>query len=137
MTLEELECLSRESVRGQGGRNLLDAATAKALSISHLFERRSVQRKLHAAGMLLRRGIGKVSLQYALDFADKEFIPVDDRLVTTAAVLEAERAMITMAICGQNAYQPIGRLIPWKITDPRVAADTGRSNAVHHVLEFL
>jgi hypothetical protein len=41
---------------------LVEIDSAKDLAIEHLFERSSVVRELHAAGMLLRRGIGRVSV---------------------------------------------------------------------------
>ena len=56
--------------------NLLESETAKNLAIQHLFERASVARELHAAGMLLRRGIGRVSVEEARGFAR-----ADDRFV--------------------------------------------------------
>jgi hypothetical protein len=40
--------------------------------LSHLFERASVARELHAAAMLLRRGLGRVGVAEALDFARQD-----------------------------------------------------------------
>ena len=62
----------RESLRIANGRgaseNLVEIDSAKDLAIEHLFERSSVARELHAAGMLLRRGIGRVSVEAARIF---------------------------------------------------------------------
>jgi len=58
MTPEERASLKVESVKGTASQNLLEGPIAKNLSLEHLFERASVARELHAAGMLLRRGIG-------------------------------------------------------------------------------
>jgi hypothetical protein len=45
--------------------DLLDRSAAESIAIGHLFERSSVARELHAAAMLLRRGLGKVRVTEA------------------------------------------------------------------------
>src|SRR4029077_20380798 len=76
MTLEERSSLKSESVKGATPQNLLENQTAKNLAIQHLFERASVARELHAAAMLLRWGIGRVSVGEARVFArtDERFV---------------------------------------------------------------
>jgi hypothetical protein len=73
-------------VRG-ASENLVEIDSAKDLAIEHLFERSSVARELHAAGMLLRRGIGRVSVEAARIFVqtDSRFIRPDPNgsLLTT------------------------------------------------------
>ena len=65
MTPEERASLKVESVKGSASQNLLEGPIAKNLALEHLFERASVARDLHAAGMLLRRGTGRVSVDEA------------------------------------------------------------------------
>jgi conjugative relaxase-like TrwC/TraI family protein len=60
LTSEERESLETVNVKGGRTQDLLDRYTAESIAISHLFERSSVARELHAAAMLLRRGLGKV-----------------------------------------------------------------------------
>ena len=57
MTPGERASLQAESVKGTVSQNLLEGPVARNLALEHLFERASVARELHAAGMLLRRGI--------------------------------------------------------------------------------
>src|ERR1700747_2922227 len=52
--------------------DLLDRQAAESIATSHLFERSSVARELHAAAMLLRRGLGSVSVAEALDFSRQD-----------------------------------------------------------------
>jgi hypothetical protein len=72
--------------------NLLECVTAKNLAANHLFERASVARELHAAGMLRRRGIGRVSVEdeRILAKTDGRFIRVTENLLTTREVLAEE-----------------------------------------------
>jgi hypothetical protein len=65
MTPEERTSLMVESVKGKVSQNLLEGPIARNLALEHLFERASVARELHEAGMLLRRGIGRVSVEEA------------------------------------------------------------------------
>jgi hypothetical protein len=85
MTPEERTSLKIENVKGTSAENLLESETAKNLAIQHLFERASVARELHAAAMLLRRGIGRVSVEEARGFAraDDRFVHRRGELVTT------------------------------------------------------
>jgi hypothetical protein len=85
MTMEERAALRVESVKGTVSQNLLEGPIARNLALEHLFERASVARELHAAGMLLRRGIGRVSVEEARLFAstDDFFVRPGLDLVTT------------------------------------------------------
>ena len=78
--------------------------TAKNLAIQHLFERASVARELHAAAMLLRRGIGRVSVEEARGFArtDDRFVRPGADLVTTREVLAEEAALLETVKAGQG-----------------------------------
>jgi hypothetical protein len=97
MTSEERESLRIVNVKGRS-ENLVEIDSAKDLAIEHLFERSSVARELHAAGMLLRRGIGRVSVEAARIFAqtDSRFIRPDPTgsLLTTREVLAEERRTV-------------------------------------------
>jgi hypothetical protein len=98
MTPQERESLRLDSVKGMASQNLVASETAKELAIGHLFERKSVARVLHAAGMLLRRGIGRVNVKEAREFVshDQRLIPVNrtSDLVTTPKVMNEEKTMI-------------------------------------------
>jgi len=139
MTPQERESLRLDSVKGMASQNLVASETAKELAIGHLFERQSVARVLHAAGMLLRRGIGRVNVKEAREFVshDQRLIPVNrtSDLVTTPKVMDEEKTMIQIATSGQDAHEALGRGEQWNIRDGRVRADKGQSDAVRHVLE--
>ena len=79
MTPEEHNSLLPANVKGKACQNLLEGAAAKDLAIEHIFERASVARALHAAEMLLRRGIGRMSVEEARVFTktDPRFVPLD------------------------------------------------------------
>jgi hypothetical protein len=79
MTSQERESLRPERVKGAASQNLLDARAAKELAIKHLFEHVSLKRELHIAGMLLRRGIARVSIAEALGWvkSDPRFVRPD------------------------------------------------------------
>ena len=72
MTLRERASLKAESVKRTVSEDLLEAPIAKNLALEHLFERASVARELHAAAMLLCRGIGRVSVEEARLFASTD-----------------------------------------------------------------
>jgi hypothetical protein len=95
MTQEELQSLTHASVRmawSQGSQGLIQEDKAKEMAISELFERESVKRQSHAAALLLRRGIGRVRIQEALQWArSKAFVQVSNKLVTTKAVMLEEK----------------------------------------------
>jgi hypothetical protein len=95
------------------------------MAIEHLFERASVARELHAAGMLLRRGIGRVSVEEACVFAnaDTRFMRPDPNgaLVTTREVFAEETAMIETALAGHERCEAIGSGKGWTISSPIVA----------------
>jgi conjugative relaxase-like TrwC/TraI family protein len=112
MTPQERESLRLDSVKGMASQNLVASETAKELAIGHLFERKSVARVLHAAGMLLRRGIGRVNVKEAREFVshDQRLIPVNrtSDLVTTPKVMDEEKTMIQIATSGQDAHEALG-----------------------------
>ena len=81
MTPGERASLMVESVKGTVSQNLPEGPVARNLALEHLFERASVARELHAAGMLLRRGIGRVSVEAARVFAGSDdFLCIPDRI---------------------------------------------------------
>jgi conjugative relaxase-like TrwC/TraI family protein len=135
MTAEEIQSLLPERIRGLGSRQLLEPEMEKELAVGHLFERRSVARPLHAAGMLLRRGIGKVNVEDALGFSKSGRFICAGNVVTTAEVLAEEKAMIETARAGQNAYRALGNGGEWEVSDERIKSDEGQSAALRHVLE--
>jgi hypothetical protein len=110
MTPEERASLKVESVKGTVSQNLLEGPIAKNLALQHLFERASVARELHAAGMLLRRGIGRVSVEEARVFAstDDFFVRPGSDLVTTPEVLAEEAALLAAVKAGQGGYAELG-----------------------------
>jgi conjugative relaxase-like TrwC/TraI family protein len=138
MTRAERDSLLLASVRGAVSQNLVEGETAKDLAVEHLFERSSVARELHAAGMLLRRGIGRVSVEEARDFVktDPRFVRLDPAgtLVTTREVLAEESAMIETARAGQSKFEPIERNEEWTILSPAVAQSKEQTKAVQEVL---
>jgi hypothetical protein len=70
----------------------------------------SVVRELHAAAMLLRRGIGRVSVEEARVIAttDDCFVRLGADLVTTREVLAEEGALLANVKAGQGAYAELG-----------------------------
>jgi hypothetical protein len=131
MTPEELASLSPEAVRAALPENLLEADTAKGLAIQHLFERVSVVRELHATAMLLRRGIGGVSIDEALEFArsDLRLLRAGGGLVTTLEVLAEESAMLERVQAGRGRYEEIRRSGDWTFLSPLLGGRTEESSA--------
>jgi hypothetical protein len=105
MTSQELASLRPECVKNAPSQNLLDAGAAKELAVRHLFEQVSLKRELHVVGMLLRRGIARVSVTEALAWvkSDPLFVRPDPhgKLLTTREVRDAEEKMIRLAAEGQ------------------------------------
>jgi predicted ribonuclease YlaK len=138
MTPEEHNSLLPANVKGKACQNLLEGAAAKDLAIEHIFERASVARALHAAEMLLRRGIGRMSVEEARVFTktDPRFVPLDPdgALVTAREVLAEESAMVETARAGQGKFAPIGRSEVWVIRSPVIAQSKEQTKAVHEVL---
>ena len=138
MTPEERESLRVESVKGSRTENLLEPSLAEALAITHLFERSSIARELHAAGMLLRRGIGRVSVDQAKAFAanDSRFIRPHPggRVITTREVLREESEMLEIVKAGRGQYEKIGRGGSWEPLSPIVAHNEEQAAAVEHIL---
>jgi conjugative relaxase-like TrwC/TraI family protein len=137
MTPEERASLRVESVKGTVSQNLLEGASAKNLALEHLFERASVAWELHAAGMLLRRGIGRVSVEEARAFAstDDYFVRPGSNLVTTREVLAEEAALLETVKAGQGGYAELGCGGQWKFFSSFVAGNEEQTNAVLHVLK--
>src|SRR5271166_5314039 len=137
MTSEERVSLKVESVKGSASQNLLEGPIAKNLAVEHLFERASVARELHAAGMLLRRGIGRVSVDEARVFASTGdcFVRPGSNLVTTPEVLAEEAALLAAVKAGQGGYAELGYGGQWKFLSPFVAGNEEQTNAVLHVLK--
>jgi hypothetical protein len=111
---------------------------AKALAVSHLFERSSVARELHAGGMLLRRGIGRVSVDQAKAFAasDPRFVRPHSaaRFITTREVLHEESEMLKAVEAGRGRYEEIGRGAAWQPVSSAVARNDEQAAAVEHIL---
>ncbi len=135
MTPEERECLQTANVKGGRSQHLLEPVLAKALAVTHLFERSSVVRELHAAGMFLRRGIGRVSVDQAKAFAaqDSRFVrPYAGALVmTTREVLHEEAEMMKIVEGGRDRYDEIGRGGAW---EPAGQISDEQRAAVDHIL---
>ena len=111
MTLVELASLRPECVKSAPCLNLLDAQTAMELAVKHLFEHVSLKRELHIAGMLLRRGIARVSVDQALAWVNSDPLFVrpdpDGKLLTTREVRDAENKMIQLAAQGQGKHEAL------------------------------
>jgi TrwC relaxase len=138
MTPEERESLQPQCVKSAPSQNLLGAGAAKELAIQHLFEQVSLKRELHIAGMLLRRGIARVSIAEALAWikSDPSFVrpDPDGKLLTTREVRDAENKMIHLAAQGQGKHEALGGGTAWIIRHPLVGASKEQSKAVRHVL---
>ena len=97
-------------------------ATAKELAIQHLFEQVSLKRELHIAGMLLRRGIARVSIAEALTWVKSDPLLVrpdpDGKLLTTRQVRDAENKMIKLGAEGQGKHEPLNGGKEWVIRHP-------------------
>jgi hypothetical protein len=134
MTVAELAEL--DQLKGGVSQNLLEPEAAKELAIEHLFEGVSVVRVLHAAGMFLRRGIGRVSVEGALEFAnsDPRLIREGNDLVTTREVLAEEEALLAVVQHGRGRYGEIGRGGTWTFLSPLVEAHPEQKAAVLGVL---
>src|ERR1700756_900815 len=86
MTSEERASLTHQAVREKACEGLLELEAAKPLAVQHLFERVSVTRALHAAGMLLRRAIGTATVPEAeeISASDPLFLRTENGYLTTA-----------------------------------------------------
>jgi hypothetical protein len=106
------------SVKRAENKDFLDRQAAEGIAISHLFERFSVARELHAAAMLLRRGLGKIEVAEALDFIRKDarFIwPfAESRFVTTKEAMHEEAEMLGIVEAGRGKFEEIGGGQSWK-----------------------
>ena len=138
MTLVDLASLRPECVKSAPCLNLLDARTAMELAVKHLFEHVSLKRELHIAGMLLRRGIARVSVAEALAWVKSNPLFVrpdpDGKLLTTHEVRDAENKMIHLAAQGQGKHEALGGGKEWIIRHPLVGASNEQSQVVHHIL---
>src|SRR5260370_1145295 len=131
---EELQSLSHASVRMGWSEGLIQEDKAKEMAISELFERESVKRQSHAAALLLRRGIGRVRIDEALQWArSKAFVQVSNKLVTTKAVMLEEEGMIKEARAGQCKHEAVGRGGSWEMP---LELTAGQQQAVTDDLRF-
>jgi hypothetical protein len=107
MTPEEREPLRPGCVKNARSENLLGAGAAKELALQHLFEQVSLKRELHIAGMLLRRGIARVSVAEALAWvkSDPFFVRPDPngKLLTTRQVRDTENKLVPVRRSAQSA----------------------------------
>jgi hypothetical protein len=138
MTLVDLASLRPECVKSAPCLNFLDARTAMEFAVKHLFEHVSLKRELHIAGMLLRRGIARVSVAEALAWVKSNPLFVrpdpDGKLLTTREVRDAEKKMIHLAEQGQGKREALGGGKEWIIRHPLVGASNEQSQVVHHIL---
>ena len=138
MTSQESQSLRPECVKNARCQNLLDARASKELAVEHLFEQASVKRELHVAGILLRRGIARVSIAEALAWvkSDPLFVRSDPngKLLTTRQVRDAENKMIHLAAVGQGKHKALNGGKEWAIRHYLVSGSQEQSKAVHHVL---
>jgi conjugative relaxase-like TrwC/TraI family protein len=122
MTPEERGTLTPQAVRAAGHQNLLAPDEAKDVAIRHLYENVSVKRELHVAAELLRKGIGRVGVAEAEAFpnSDSRFFRLGTGpLVTTHEVWADEEAMVSRAIQGMGAHEPLGKGKTWEARDAR------------------
>jgi hypothetical protein len=136
MTPEEHDSLSPEAVKAAVSENLLEAEEAKELALDHLFEGVSLVRELYAAAMLLRRGIGRVSVGEALRFArsDPRLLRPGNNLVTTREVLDEEIALLKAVQAGRGQHEEIGCGGKWPFLSALVEANPEQKNAVLEIL---
>jgi len=138
LTSEERESLETVNVKDGRTHDLLDREVAESMAISHLFERSSVARELHAAAMLLRRGLGRVSAAEALDFVrqDGRFMrPFEEsRFLTTREAMQEEADMLKLVEVGRGKFEEIGKGKTWKPSGSAVAINEEQAAAVEHVL---
>ncbi len=97
--------------------------------VKHLFEHVSLKRELHIAGMLLRRGIARVSVAEALAWVKSDPLFVrpdpDGKLLTTREVRDAENKMIHLAAEGQGKHEALSGGKEWVIRHPLVGGQRG------------
>jgi conjugative relaxase-like TrwC/TraI family protein len=136
MTAEERVSLSRDAVRTAVCQGLLELEAAKPLAVQHLFERVSVARQLHAAGVLLRRAIGKATVEEAERFSatDPLFVRTMGGYLTTAEVLAEEAQLLERVESGRAKFSPLGGSEEWPTSDPRVLASEEQTLAIEHLL---
>ena len=92
---------------------------------------------LHAAGMLLRRGIGRVSVDQAKAFAanDPRFVRPhpNAHILTTREVMHEESEMLAIVEAGRGRLREIGCGSSWKPDSP-IGLSEEQAAAVEHVL---
>jgi hypothetical protein len=113
LTPEERHSLETVNVKGSRTRDLLDREAAESIAVSHLFERSNVARELHVAAMLLRRGLGRVSVAEALSFSrqDGRFVRSfpESRFLTTREAMQEETDMLKLVEAGRSKFEEIGK----------------------------
>jgi hypothetical protein len=138
LTPEEHESLEVVKVKGSRTRDLLDREAAESIAVNHLFERSSVARELHVAAILLRRGLGRVSVAEALDFSrqDGRFVRPfpESRFLTTREAMQEETDMLKLAEAGRGKFEQIGKGKTWKPCGSAVAINKEQAAAVEHIL---
>lgn len=133
MTTQELACLTSETVHSGKSRDLIEPDHAKGMALFDLFDKRSVVRMTHAAAMLLRRGIGRVGIDEAREWArGGAFVKVNGHLVTTESVLRDERDMVARVRAGREMCEPLGRGGHWEIAE---FLHDDQKAGVRHLLE--
>jgi hypothetical protein len=134
MTSEERESLETANVKDSQTRDLLDRHAAQSVAISHLFERSSIARELHAAAMLLRRGLGEVSVAEALDFIrrDRRLLRPfpESRFLTTREAMQEESDMLKIVEAGRGKFEEIGNGKSWKPAADAAAINDEQAAAV-------
>ena len=130
----ERAMLTTEAAKAMASQHLIGFDQARELALSQLFERVSIARESMAAAMLLRRGIGRVSIDQAREFAAHD--PVfqhQGAFVTTREVENEETEMLAIARAGTGQYQALGNGHDWTVVDEKL--NTEQRDAVRHVLE--
>jgi conjugative relaxase-like TrwC/TraI family protein len=138
MTAQECESLETTNVKGGQTRDLLDRHAAESIAISHLFERSSVASELHAAAMLLRRGLGVVRVTEALDFIrrDGRFLRPfpESRFLTTRKAMQEETDMLKIVEAGRGKFEEIGKDRRLKPEACGLAINDEQLAAIEHIL---
>src|ERR1700730_13046929 len=107
----------------------LEPETAKAMAISHSFEKHSVLKESQMIAEVLKWGIGKIPVRQAEVFVRESsaFLRNPDKpgRVTTAQVYTEDKEIIETVQAGKGVHQPIGLGKEWTIRSARVAGDEG------------
>ena len=135
MTPEIRASLQQEAVCAGKRENWRTPLQAKEEVVFSAFKNKSVVHELDIAGQLLRATGGTMRFSEALEFAKgPAFIHLDDRgHLTTEAVRQEERGMLSIVRAGQDKHAP---LYPdHEINDPQVALAPDQAAAAKFILE--